>query len=241
LPETGLPGGEPQTFAFVGGTDRQRRLRAWAPGTFDFTWASGRDTKSECPSVPGPVELAGPWVVAFPPGWKAPSQVTFERLQSWPENSDPGIKYFSGTATYSKEFEVPDDLLAANREVWLDLGLVKDFAEVSLNGKPFGTLWKPPFRVNVTTALKPGGNKLEVKITNLWPNRLIGDEQLPADVEWRGKELKAWPEWLLDGKPSPTGRLTFTTWHHYTKSSSLLESGLLGPVTLRTAVVVPVQ
>ncbi len=93
-------------------------------------------------------------MVTFPPGWNAPSQVTFERLQSWPENSDPGIKYFSGTATYSKEFQVPEDLPAANRELWLDLGMVKDFAEVSLNGKPFGTLWKPPFRVNVSAALK---------------------------------------------------------------------------------------
>ena len=241
LPETGLPGGAPPTFGFAEGADGQMRLLAWAPGTFDFTWASGRKTQSECPSVPASVELAGPWVVAFPPGWNAPSQVAFERLQSWPEHSNPGIKYFSGTATYSKEFQVPDDLLTSNREFWLDLGVVKDFAEVSLNRKPLGTLWKPPFRVNVSTALKPGSNKLEVKVTNLWPNRLIGDEQLPADVEWRGKELKAWPQWLLDGKPSPTGRLTFTTWHHYTKSSPLLESGLLGPVTLRAAVVVPVQ
>ena len=101
-------------------------------------------------------------------------------------------------------------------------------------------LWKPPFRVNITTAAKPGVNKLVVKVTNLWPNRLIGDEQLPSDREWNGKQLVAWPQWVLDGKPSPTGRLTFTTWHHWTKDSPLLESGLLGPVQLRTLVNVPV-
>jgi hypothetical protein len=112
---------------------------------------------------------------------------------------------------------------------------VKNFAEVSLNGKPFGVLWKPPFRVNLTGAAHPGTNALEVKVTNLWPNRLIGDEQLPADREWNGKQLKAWPDWVLDGKPSPTGRLTFTTWHHWTKDDALLESGLLGPVTLKVA------
>jgi hypothetical protein len=78
-----------------------------------------------------------------------------------------------------------------------------------------------------------------VKVTNLWPNRLIGDEQLPPDCEWHGQRLAAWPQWLLDGKPSPTGRLTFTTWHHWTKDSPLLESGLLGPVTLRTAEILP--
>ena len=89
--------------------------------------------------------------------------------------------------------------------------------------------------MNLTGAAHPGTNALEVKVTNLWPNRLIGDEQLPADREWNGKQLKAWPDWVLDGKPSPTGRLTFTTWHHWTKDDALLESGLLGPVTLKVA------
>ena len=187
LPDTGLPAGTPPMFSFAGGAEGQMRLRAWAPGTFNFAWASGRKAESECPSVPAPLNLAGAWEVGFPPGWNAPSQVTFERLQSWPESSDPGIKYFSGTATYSKEFEIPDDLPGANRESWLDLGVVKNFAEVSLNGRSFGTLWKPPFRVNISAALKPGRNKLEVRVTNLWPNRLVGDEQLPADVEWSGK------------------------------------------------------
>ena len=129
--------------------------------------------------------------------------------------------------------------MTAGRELWLDLGMVKNFAEVSLNGQNLGVLWKPPFCVNLTAAAKSGVNKLVVKVTNLWPNRLIGDEQLPDDREWNGKQLKAWPQWLLDGKPSPTGRLTFTTWHHWTKDAPLLESGLLGPVTLRTAEIIP--
>jgi hypothetical protein len=89
--------------------------------------------------------------------------------------------------------------------------------------------------VNITAAAKPGANHLTVKVTNLWPNRLIGDEQLPDDREWDGDRLKEWPQWLLDGKPSPTGRLTFTTWHHWHKDSMLLPSGLLGPVELESA------
>ena len=147
----------------------------------------------------------------------------------------PEWSYFSGTATYEKELEVPADWLRPGCAVCLDLGGVKNFAEVAVNGKPLGILWKPPFPCGHDWGRGPGKNTLTVKVTNLWPNRLIGDEQRPADCEWNGKELKAWPGWLRDGKPSPTGRLTFTTWHHWTKDDSLLASGLLGPVTLRLA------
>jgi hypothetical protein len=92
----------------------------------------------------------------------------------------------------------------------------------------------------VTEALKSGQNRLEVKVTNLWPNRLIGDEQLPEDCEWDGKHLKAWPQWLLEGKPSPTGRITFTTWRHWYKDDQPLPSGLFGPVVIRTVKTVAV-
>jgi hypothetical protein len=160
----------------------------------------------------------------------------------WTDHADKGVKYFSGTATYVKEVELPASLFGKGRSLWLDLGLVKNLAEVSVNGQPLGILWKPPFRVDISSAAKPGKNKLEIKITNLWPNRLIGDEQLPPDCEWGSNlALKAWPQWLLDGKPSPTGRLTFTTWHHWKKDEQPLPSGLLGPVTLQPAVMIEVK
>jgi len=95
--------------------------------------------------------------------------------------------------------------------------------------------------VNLTAAAQPGTNHLVVKVTNLWPNRLIGDEQLPSDREWDGKQLRGWPQWVLDGKPSPTGRYTFTTWHHWTKDDQLLPSGLIGPVKLETAEIIPAR
>ncbi|MGC8834926.1 MAG: glycosylhydrolase-like jelly roll fold domain-containing protein, partial [Armatimonadota bacterium] len=118
----------------------------------------------------------------------------------------------------------------------LDLGRVKNFAEVTLNGRKLGILWKAPFRLDVTGIVKPGRNLLSVRVTNLWPNRLIGDEQLPPDVEWNGPALARWPQWLVEGKPRPkTGRYTFTTWRFYTKDSPLLESGLIGPVVIRSA------
>ena len=200
--------------------------------------SNGRTLQAAANDVPTPQQIGGSWNLSFPPNWGAPPSVTLDKLISWTDDTNDGVRYFSGTATYEKEVDIPADRLASGRELWLDLGDVKDFAEVSLNGRDFGVLWKPPFCVNITDAARPGTNKLVVKVTNLWPNRLIGDEHLPPDCEWNGKQLKAWPQWVLDGKPSPTGRFTFTTWHHWTKDSPLLESGLLGPVMLQTVEVV---
>ncbi len=128
------------------------------------------------------------------------------------------------------------------RSVQLDLGVVKNFATVWLNGRKLAVLWKAPFVVDLGKAIQPGRNVLEVKVNNLWPNRIIGDEQLEPDVEWNGVTLKGWPEWLTEGKPRPkTGRITFTTWRFWNKDSKLLESGLLGPVTIRSVRPVPLR
>ncbi len=228
---------DPQWQTFV---DSRGKLivKATSDGKAGFRTDAGKKLNVVVANIPAPREITGAWDLSFPPNWGAPPSVTLDKLISWTDSTNAGVRYFSGTATYEKEIEISADRLTAGRELWLDLGAVKNFAEVSLNGQDFGVLWKPPFRVNITTAAKPGANKLTVKVTNLWPNRLIGDEQLPPDVEWKGQQLAAWPQWLLDGKPSPTGRLTFTTWHHWTKDSPLLESGLLGPVTLRTAEII---
>jgi hypothetical protein len=214
-------------------------VKAWVNGRVELRTASGKILHTDATDLPSPQEISGEWSLSFPPNWGAPPSVALDKLISWTDHTNDGVRYFSGTATYEKDIEISADRLSTGCELWLDLGAVKNFAEVSLNGQDFGVLWKPPFRVNVTAAAKPGANKLVVKVTNLWPNRLIGDEQLPPDVAWNGKQLAAWPQWFLDGKPSPTGRLTFTTWHHWTKDSPLLESGLLGPVTLRTAEIIP--
>jgi hypothetical protein len=105
---------------------------------------------------------------------------------------------------------------------------------VKLNGKDLGTLWKPPFSVMLRDMLDPGRNELEVRVTNLWPNRMIGDEQLPEDSDRNPNgTLKSWPQWLPAGKPSPTGRYTFTSWRLWKKDEALLKSGLLGPVTIQ--------
>src|SRR5262249_49923853 len=144
--------------------------------------------------------------LSFPPDLGAPSAATFDNLTAWNENPDQGIKYFSGTATYTKSIDVPASWLG-DAHVWIDLGKVRNLAEVFVNGKSLGILWKQPFRLDVTSALKPGANSLEVKVTNGWANRIIGDRQ--ANV---------------------TKTYTFTSPKFYKASSTLWESGLLGPV-----------
>jgi hypothetical protein len=241
LPEAVTSIGLPPEFDLAIGPDGQARVQTRVPGAFTFTWASGRKSGAQCHSVLAPVEMSDDWRLTFPPGWGAPPEVHLPRLISWTDHTNDGVRYFSGTATCQKEIEIPDEMFGSGRELWLDLGTVKDFAEVALNGQPLGTFWKDPFRVNVTGVAHAGTNQLEVKVTNRWPNRLIGDEQLPDDREWRGRQLKAWPEWVLDGKPSPTGRFTFTTWHHWTKGDTPLESGLIGPVTLNAVEMIAVE
>jgi hypothetical protein len=229
------------------------RLEVTQPGNYVMKTTKGKILRAEIPSLPHPTAIDGPWELEFPKGWGAPERVRLERLISWTDHADPGVKYFSGAATYRRKLGLPHALLAKDRRLYLDLGRVAVIAEVMLNGHDLGILWKPPFRAEITDVVRSGVNDLEVKVVNLWPNRLIGDAHLPEDCEWQppatsanlvpktwGDVLKRWPRWLLDGKPSPTGRHTFTTWKHWTKDDPLLESGLLGPVTLLATALVKV-
>lgn len=217
-------------------TNQGLRLVPWLGGRYEITLASGR--KIQVPAQPGAKlrPVTEPWSLAFPVGWGASARVPWPKLISWTDHDNEGIRYFSGTATYSTEFTLDPAFCAAGRQVVLDLGTVKNFARVILNGRDLGSLWKAPFRVPVTGIVRPGKNTLVVKVTNLWPNRLIGDEQYPPEVEWNGNAIKAWPDWVWSNKPRPASlRRTFTTWRFWTKNDRPLESGLLGPVALRSA------
>ncbi len=224
--------GEPPKVKLSWNPKGQLEVLAFASGVYEIETTMGKKSKFEVTSVPKPMEIDGPWEVRFPPNWGAPEKVVFDKLISWTEHPDEGIKYFSGTAKYIKEIEVPQEILGKDRAVYLDLGEVEVSARVKLNGKELGILWKKPYQVEITDVVKAGKNVLEVEVTNLWPNRLIGDEHLPPDREWSDGMLKEIPQWVREGKRSPTGRYTFTTARHHTKDSPLLPSGLLGPVRI---------
>jgi hypothetical protein len=172
--------------------------------------------------------LDAPWTVSFDPKWGGPESVVFDKLIDWITHPDDGIKYYSGTAFYRQSFDMPD--YEKGGKLYLDLGKVKNMARIRLNGKDLGTVWTAPWRVDVTNAVKSKGNELEIEVVNLWTNRLIGDEYLPYD----GVEHGQWPKWLLEGKPRTSGRYTFASINFYRKESKMLESGLIGPVELRT-------
>jgi len=154
-------------------------------------------------------EISGAWTVHFDPKWGGPDSVQFDSLVSWTTRPEPGIKFYSGTATYEKVFALADSLLVTRHSsrIFLDLGNVRELAEVRVNGKACGITWSPPFRVDITRAVKPGANKLEIEVVNFWPNRIIGDASLP-----------------------PEQRLTQTNIRNLTANTPLMESGLFGPV-----------
>lgn len=210
-------------------------------GSLTYSTTAGKTKTIRVKSVPETIEISGPWEIHFPPRLGAPAKATFERLHSWTESSDDGIRHFSGTATYLKEINIPKEYVKDNQSLELDLGRVRAIAEVIVNGKNLGVLWKAPFRINFGDAIRAGNNKIEIRITNLWPNRLIGDARYPEDCEWGDWQLKSWPDWLTHPTERDSKRITFTTWRHWRAGDPLLPSGLLGPVVLRpyTHVVLP--
>jgi hypothetical protein len=216
--------------------DREIYGQAWVSGLYRCETANGKTVQFDVGNLPKPTDLSSSWEVHFPRNWGAPEEIKLDHLISWSEHPDPGVKFFSGTATYVKTFRHPGNLFGKGLRLYLDLGKVAVIAQAKLNDQDLGTLWKPPFRTEITKFLKPGENRLEIKVVNLWPNRMIGDEQLPEDSDRNTNgTLKAWPDWLESGQSSPTGRYTFATWRLWKKDSQLQQSGLIGPVRIIAA------
>ena len=157
-------------------------------------------------------EITGGWTVTFDPKWGGPESADFDRLISWTRRPEAGIRYYSGKATYRHTFDLPEAFREPGRQIALDLGVVKNLAAVRLNGQSLGVVWTAPFRLDITSAVRPVGNRVEIDVVNLWPNRLIGDAALPPQQQLTRGNVKL------------------------AKDQPLLESGLLGPVTLSVTV-----
>ena len=192
--------------------EQSRRMDVNEPGTYTIKWSDGTREVVQSEKAIEENELSGPWDIHFDPKWGAPEKVEIPELKSWIHFEDPGIKYYSGTAKYTKSFSFTSEEIK-NRTIILDLGNVQEMASVVINGHQMQVIWSPPFRFDITAFTRSGPNRLEVEVVNLWPNRLIGDGKLPENQ-----------------------RLTKTNINKFNGSeaeSYLRESGLLGPVKIK--------
>jgi hypothetical protein len=188
------------------------RLHADDPGTWELRFSDGTSRTATMETPPGPLVIEGPWEVRFPAGWDAPPRVTFDSLASWTDSEDPGIRAFSGVATYTTRFHLEH---LPDRPVRLELGDVREVARVFLNGREVGLSSFAPHVLDVTGRLSPGSNTLAVDVANTWLNRLIADDALPEEKRRTHTNLVNGPE-------------TDRPW----REAQPLPSGLLGPVRL---------
>jgi hypothetical protein len=201
---------EPASFTIASGrTTVPLQLEPWGTVFVVFRKPTP-ETSHKLPKVAQTTlaKVEGPWPVSFEPDRGAPSSTTLNTLASWTDNNDAGVKYFSGTGTYTRTIQASADWFKKGAHLWIDLGDVKNLAEVLVNGKSLGVVWHSPYRVDATSALKPGVNQVVIKVTNAWVNRLIGDQQ-----------------------PGAT-KVTYADVKPYRADSPLLPSGLLGPVAV---------
>jgi hypothetical protein len=218
----------------------------WSIGAdrLQLTFQGGSKTTTVNLNGFAPIEIKTPWQVTFRPPLGEPFKREYERLRSWSEDSAPAVRYFSGVATYRTEVSCPEFVSAGNLRSELNLGDVHDLAEVRVNGSLAGGVWAPSYRLEVTRWLKSGPNQLEVTVANRWTNRLLGENQLPADAEYQTKFknnpvshglLTRFPDWYLDpAKAAERKRSTFMTFSPYFRPGTpLLPAGMIGPVTIQ--------
>jgi len=184
-------------------------------------------------------DVTGTWYVTFYPKLDKQFSRRIETLTDLSKEDDPALKYFSGTARYVKNIRIAAADLKKNRRVVIDFGSLEDIAELEVNGKNVGVLWAAPYKADITPYIKAGNNQIALSVTNNWANRLIGDEQEPADFEWgndageKGHAMKSFPDWFINDEPRPSqGRKAFNIWYYYRKDSALQPAGLMGPVRI---------
>lgn len=202
-----------------------------------------RTITKEHNSEPEKILLNDDWDVRFQENRGAPSSAHFEKLISWPLHADSTIKFFSGTAHYKKTFRLTSKQLKSDKRILIDLGEVKNVATITVNQKEVAVIWTPPFSADITDYCKSGENVLEIAVTNLWPNRMIGDKTQPDDCVWGairsfppvpiGRNLQIVPDWVKNNTERPSkNRVTFCTVDFFNKDTPLLPSGLIGPVQI---------
>lgn len=231
---------------YVGSFEGDQTQAVYAPQA----WTEEKIKAEVTAGLPAPVVPVGSqilqslndsWKVQFPAWSKAPAEITLPILESLHKHTDFNVKHFSGKSTYLKTFTMTKKEWKRltrkgepNGRIVLDLGRVENIAEVSVNGSTPALIWKAPYRVDITDMLRAGENQLRIEVTNLYPNRLIGDEHLPEKYKYdEYGRIRQFPSWYLNQeKDRNRERVLFSPWKHYTKNDPLLEAGLLGPVRI---------
>jgi hypothetical protein len=208
-------------------------------GVYKLILQNGKTITKEQNSEPEKILLNDDWNVRFQENRGAPSSAHFEKLISWPLHVDSGIKFFSGTAHYKKSFRLNSKQLKSTKRILIDLGEIKNVATITVNQKEVAIIWTPPFSSDITDYCNSGENVLEIAVTNLWPNRIIGDKTQPDDCVWGsmrgsiGRNLQVVPDWVKNKTERPSkNRITFCTVDFFKKDTPLLPSGLIGPVQI---------
>lgn len=190
----------------------KKSISVYDSGDYEWTWSDGKKENISVKESSKGSELTGAWNVHFDPKWGGPDHYAMNELKSWIKLEEPGIKYYSGTAVYSKSFDLTAKEIKGNQAI-LDLGNVQEMASIKINGKQLQVMWSAPFRYDITNFVKPGENKLEVEVVNMWPNRLIGDAKLPLEQRFTKTNINKFN--------GPDGE------------KYLRESGLIGPVIFK--------
>jgi hypothetical protein len=190
---------------------------------------AGSTAVENFPKIKPVARIDGPWQVSFDPQWGGPNNVTFDKLDDWSHRPEAGIRYYSGPATYKNTFTIPQsNIQNPKSKIYLDLGTVKNVARVKLNGRDLGVVWTAPWHVEITDAVRPGANDVEIEVVNLWPNRLIGDAGLPKEKRLTKTNVRTY-----DTMASGTYGCGICEGRKKSgQSAVLLPSGLLGPVRL---------
>ena len=194
-------------------------LIAGKEGQYALTDNDGNRNVIETGDIPMPFNITGDWQLDFPSGWGAPDHIVIPELISWTDSDLEGVKYFSGIATYYKKFDIPRENIGEEMIILLDLGKVREIVEIYLNGEKMGILWKPPYQIDITRVAQAGENSLTLEIANTWSNRLTGDGLLPEGERYTKTNITG-PNFQNN-----------TLW----KDAPLLESGLIGPVSIQFA------
>lgn len=235
-PAYDVPMAEEQYIAsFEGDQTKVRYIaEAWSPQEVQEEYIKGLPVPVLPEDSKMLLTLNTDWKVCFPVGSKAPAEIRMDVLASLHKHENFNIRHFSGKATYKKTFILTKKDLKSYSKIMLDLGRVENIAEISVNGENPVLVWKAPYRIDITSVVKAGENSITIDVTNLYPNRIIGDEYLSERYEYDeyGRIVKL-PFWYVNQQAdSNRERVLFIPWKYYKKTDPLLEAGLLGPVRI---------